>query len=339
MSSPRTVNCPNPDCRATLKIPDTVKTVRCPRCKTEFAPVEPSPKQEILELAPEPDKQCPECKALMAANAVLCIECGFDLRSGKKLQTKKVKSSRKRSSRDRNSPVTRDNLSEVLEEAEQLIDLAARELRRLPYVLGGDDPDMAALRHRSIPGRCANPNCQMGIEASRLLGGGPREGTSKVTFRARSQTIVVELCEDCTEQCLEDLGSRDKTARGYLRQAREDLRKALKVFPRDEQIESLLKEVRKVELLANAEKPRRRACFIATAAFGSPFAEEVETLRQFRDDVLERSLVGHCFTRLYYLCSPPLAAILARSPHGRAMTRWLLAPVVRWCRRHAHREA
>lgn len=38
-----------------------------------------------------PQKQCPECMAPMAAGAVLCVKCGFDLRIGKQRQQEAVK--------------------------------------------------------------------------------------------------------------------------------------------------------------------------------------------------------------------------------------------------------
>jgi len=74
-------------------------------------------------------------------------------------------------------------------------------------------------------------------------------------------------------------------------------------------------------------------CFIATAAYGSPLAPEVETLRRFRDDTLARSAPGRAFIHAYYRLSPPLAARLARSQPARSLVRRLLAPLVAACRR------
>lgn len=41
-------------------------------------------------------------------------------------------------------------------------------------------------------------------------------------------------------------------------------------------------------------------CFIATAVYGDRNAPEVQTLREFRDDVLARSLAGRLFISAYY---------------------------------------
>src|SRR5688500_552666 len=96
-----TVTCPNPECKTTLKLasaPPPGKKVRCPRCKTTFVPpaeAAPPPEPDAIALAPEAGKTCPHCQAAMAPNAVLCIECGFNLRTGQKLETVK-KSAKKR---------------------------------------------------------------------------------------------------------------------------------------------------------------------------------------------------------------------------------------------------
>src|SRR5262249_16177445 len=136
----------------------------------------------------------------------------------------------------------------------------------------------------------------------------------------------------CTEQALADMASRDETALAYLAEARGDLNRAAARFPNDSRIREALLEVRKVELLAGARKRWYRPCFIATAAFGGPFAAEVDALRRFRDEVLASSALGRLLTRVYELLSPPLAALLSRSPSGRAVVRWLLRPVAALCR-------
>lgn len=71
-------------------------------------------------------------------------------------------------------------------------------------------------------------------------------------------------------------------------------------------------------------------CFIATAACGDPSAPEVIMLSSFRDDVLLHRRTGRAFIRLYYLLSPPLAALISRSRWlRRAATVIIVKPAVR----------
>lgn len=64
-----------------------------------------------------------------------------------------------------------------------------------------------------------------------------------------------------------------------------------------------------------------RACFIATAAYGSEDAPEVEQLRRFRDKHLLTNPLGVVFVRLYYSVSPPIARLIARKPRLRSAIR------------------
>jgi uncharacterized repeat protein (TIGR01451 family) len=69
-------------------------------------------------------------------------------------------------------------------------------------------------------------------------------------------------------------------------------------------------------------------CFIATAAYGSPFEPHVVALRQFRDRFLQRSELGRTFVRYYYRYSPPLAQYIGAHPAARFAARVALAPIV-----------
>jgi len=70
-------------------------------------------------------------------------------------------------------------------------------------------------------------------------------------------------------------------------------------------------------------------CFIATAAYGTPSAEQIDVLREFRDTVLLESTVGSQFVALYYQLSPPVAEFIAGNELLRTMVRELLVdPIV-----------
>jgi hypothetical protein len=76
--------------------------------------------------------------------------------------------------------------------------------------------------------------------------------------------------------------------------------------------------------------PFQLPCFIATAAYGTPTAEQIDVLREFRDIVLLKSTVGSEFVTLYYQLSPPIADFIVRSDLLRTLVRELLVDPVVW---------
>lgn len=71
-------------------------------------------------------------------------------------------------------------------------------------------------------------------------------------------------------------------------------------------------------------------CFIATAAYGTATAEQIDVLREFRDVVLLESAIGSQFVALYYQLGPPIANFIARSAPSRTFVRELLVDPVVW---------
>jgi len=71
-------------------------------------------------------------------------------------------------------------------------------------------------------------------------------------------------------------------------------------------------------------------CFIATAAYGTPTAKEIDVLREFRDVVLLKSTIGSEFVTLYYRFSPPVAEFIASHELLRTLVRELLIDPIVW---------
>ncbi|MCZ7603030.1 MAG: hypothetical protein M5R37_09180 [Melioribacteraceae bacterium] len=70
-------------------------------------------------------------------------------------------------------------------------------------------------------------------------------------------------------------------------------------------------------------------CFIATAGF-SANATEVNTLRSFRDNVLQKYFIGRLFIKCYYKISPSIAEWIKKSDKRKYSTRVLLKPIIRY---------
>jgi subtilisin family serine protease len=76
------------------------------------------------------------------------------------------------------------------------------------------------------------------------------------------------------------------------------------------------------------EKPSGGICFVATAAYGTPMAEEVEILREFRDEYLLMNPLGQALVGLYYRVSPPIADFITEHPGLKPVVRAGLLPAV-----------
>lgn len=74
-------------------------------------------------------------------------------------------------------------------------------------------------------------------------------------------------------------------------------------------------------------------CFVATAAYGTPMADEIGALRRFRDRYLMTNAPGHALVDAYYAIGPRFADAIRDDEDRRAAVRTVLAPIVslaRW---------
>jgi hypothetical protein len=69
-------------------------------------------------------------------------------------------------------------------------------------------------------------------------------------------------------------------------------------------------------------------CFIATAAYGTLMAEQVQILREFRDEYLVTNSLGRGLVDIYYRISPSIADFISEYPSLKPIVRAGLVPAV-----------
>jgi hypothetical protein len=107
-----------------------------------------------------------------------------------------------------------------------------------------------------------------------------------------------------------------------MKDAKDAINEALKIEPENKEAKEWLAKI-------NNEKPKSYNCFIATAAYGTPFAEEIDVLRNWRDDYLAQSPIGQKFIKTYYSLSPSVANNISTSDTKRKIVRITLNPIVK----------
>ncbi|OGN95334.1 MAG: hypothetical protein A2Z77_01735 [Chloroflexi bacterium RBG_13_51_36] len=86
----------------------------------------------------------------------------------------------------------------------------------------------------------------------------------------------------------------------------------------------------KANFQLESTEPPAGGCFIATAAYGTSTAEQMDVLREFRDVVLLNSTVGARLVDLYYQISPPIAEFISEHGVVRTLVRELLIDPIVW---------
>jgi alpha-tubulin suppressor-like RCC1 family protein len=79
-----------------------------------------------------------------------------------------------------------------------------------------------------------------------------------------------------------------------------------------------------------SQPPGGDGCFIATAAYGTDTARQLDILREFRDDVLLPNSLGAKLVSLYYKTSPPIANFISQNDVLRTVVRvGFVEPIVK----------
>ncbi|MFH7830686.1 CFI-box-CTERM domain-containing protein [Bacillus luti] len=71
-------------------------------------------------------------------------------------------------------------------------------------------------------------------------------------------------------------------------------------------------------------------CFVATAAFGTPWEQEIQVLRNWRDNSLRYSTSGRAFIKFYYKRGPIVASLIRKYPILRAPVRVVIRSIVKF---------
>jgi len=69
-------------------------------------------------------------------------------------------------------------------------------------------------------------------------------------------------------------------------------------------------------------------CFIATAAYGTSYEQEINIFRQWRDEILNQSTIGKKGVQIYYKISPPIADYISKTDKRKKYTRRILNPLI-----------
>ena len=101
----------------------------------------------------------------------------------------------------------------------------------------------------------------------------------------------------------------------------------------DKQLADMDRELNEVKLGSQQKSTAsntttQSGCFIATAAFGSPYHERIDVLRCWRDVRLRQSRLTAPLVRWYYAISPPIARLVAKSKLLRFFVRSALKPTI-----------
>jgi hypothetical protein len=142
--------------------------------------------------------------------------------------------------------------------------------------------------------------------------------------------VALDVCADPSDpmknRCLGmEAGAEVEAVLAGLRQS---TRYEVEVTARDELCQELGSAA-----TASFDMPARKfttvsPCFVATAAYGSPLADEIGSLRRLRDRHLATNALGRAFIRAYYAVGPTLADEVRERPWLRAAVRGILAPLV-----------
>ena len=140
-----------------------------------------------------------------------------------------------------------------------------------------------------------------------------------------------------SEEC-QDILKYGKQALEELNKCPPDIRQQIESDPKNN-VDGIKHTVKELSEAINNPNPssasrasdKKSGCFIATAIYGSPYADEIMILQEFRDKYLLNYSLGRAFVRIYYWLSPPIAKHIAEKKSLKGITKAILiVPLVKF---------
>ena len=88
----------------------------------------------------------------------------------------------------------------------------------------------------------------------------------------------------------------------------------------------------------SSQKSGKQGCYIATAVYGSYDCPEVWTLRRFRDQYLQKHLLGRAFVKVYYAVSPTIVRCFRNRKSFNSINRKALNAWIRHLRKEGYED-
>ena len=161
--------------------------------------------------------------------------------------------------------------------------------------------------------------------------------------------MLARIVQDLAPEQLQNL--QHKAAEGQMALELEALRKVHQFQASSADIDQFIEHVKTLELTmknrfstykaegtfqtatGTTTIQTKKQCYVATAVYGDAQHADVIFLQSFRDNHLERTMVGRCFIRTYYKVGPFLAPVTLSCGLFARIVRGLLATACRYGRR------
>ena len=92
----------------------------------------------------------------------------------------------------------------------------------------------------------------------------------------------------------------------------------------DSNISSKVLEVDRIVNQIYDQFQRKSSCYIATTVYGDSFSPEVIAFKEYRDNVLNKSIIGRYLIKIYYCIAPSISKILSNTNRLNKIIKYFL---------------